>query len=81
MQDSGIKKKSQAELLKAVDECLSIGELCDLVKNEGLVIQMQSLKGASNNAPKKLSTDMNSVKSPLDTLKDRVRIAIVCQRI
>ncbi len=81
MQVLGNNKKSQAELLKAVDECISIGELCDLVKNEGLVIQMQSLPGASNNAPKKLSTDMNSVKSPLDTLKDRVRIAIVCQRI
>ncbi len=81
MQVLGYKKKTKTELLKAVDDCVSISQLFALVQHEGLVLPMESQKGASNIAPKKLSTDKTKLKSPLEKLKDRVRIAIVCQRI
>ncbi len=81
MQVLGYKKKTKAELLKAVDECVSISQLFALVQHEGLVLQMQCLEGASNIAPKKLTTDKEQLKSPLENLKNRVKIAIVCQRI
>ncbi|MBQ8860586.1 MAG: hypothetical protein IJ015_04525 [Ruminococcus sp.] len=77
----GYKKKSKTELLKAVDDCVSISQLFALVQHEGLVLQMHAQQGASNLAPKKLSTDKSELKSPIEILKDRVRIAIVCQRI
>ena len=77
----GYKKKSKAELLEAVDECVSISQVCALVQHEGLVLQMQCLPGASNIPKKELSTGEMVVKSPLDSLKDRVKIAIICQRI
>lgn len=77
----GYKKKTKAELLKAVDECVSISQVCALVQHEGLVLQMQCLPGASNIPKKKLPTGEEVPKSPLDNLKDRVKIAIVCQRI
>ena len=81
MQVLGYKKKSKTELLKAVDDCVSISQLFALVQHEGLVLQMHAQQGASNLAPKKLSTDKSELKSPIEILKDRVRIAIVCQRI
>ena len=81
MQVLGYKKKTKAELLKAVDDCVSISQLFALVQHEGLVLQMQSLPGASNIAPKKLPTGEMVGKSPIDSLKDRVKIAIICQRI
>ena len=81
MQVLGYKKKTKAELLKAVDDCLSISQLCALVQHEGLVLQMQCRPGASNIPKKQLPTGEMVEKSPLDNLKDRVKIAIVCQRI
>ena len=70
------KKKTKSELLKAVDECTSILELCALVQSEGITIQMQCLSGASNIPQKKLPTGEMVTKSPLDNLKDRVRNAV-----
>ncbi|MBQ7133488.1 MAG: hypothetical protein IJO20_03235 [Ruminococcus sp.] len=81
MQVLGYKKKTKTQLLKAVDECVSISQLFALVQHEGLVLQMQSLPGASNISPKKLPTGEAVKKSPLENLKDRVKTAIVCQRI
>ncbi|MDO4747782.1 MAG: hypothetical protein Q4A12_01260 [Eubacteriales bacterium] len=81
MQVIGYKKKTKVELLKAVDDCVSISQLFALVQHEGLVLQMQSLPGASNISPKKLSTGEAAMKSPIENLKNRVKTAIVCQRI
>ncbi len=81
MQVLGYKKKTKAQLLKAVDDCVSISQLFALVQHEGLVLQMQSLPGASNIPKKELPTGDKIQKSPLESLKDRVKIAIVCQRI
>ncbi len=76
MQVLGYKKKTKSELLKAVEQCVSISQLCALVQHEGIVIQMQCLPGASNIPMKKLPTGQTVVKSPLDTLKERVVKAI-----
>lgn len=80
MQVLGYKKKTKAELMKAVDQCVSISQLCALVQHEGIVIQMQCLPGASNIPTKKLPTGQLVVKSPLDTLKERVINAINSKR-
>ena len=72
----GYQKKTKAELIKAVDACVSISQLCALVQHEGIKIQMQCLPGASNIPMKRLPTGELAVKSPLDNLKDRVKNAI-----
>lgn len=72
----GYKKKTKSELLEAVEECESISQLCALVQVEGITIQMQCLPGASNIPKKKLPTGELVAKSPLDTLKERVRNAV-----
>lgn len=76
MQVLGYTKKSKTELLKAVDSCVSISQLCALVQHEGIKIQMQCLPGASNIPMKRLPTGELVVKSPLDNLKERVKNAI-----
>ena len=76
MEVLGYKKKTKSELLKAVDACVSISQLCALVQHEGITIQMQCLPGASNIPKKKLPTGELVAKSPLDTLKERVINAI-----
>ncbi|MBR2715594.1 MAG: hypothetical protein IKB73_05250 [Ruminococcus sp.] len=76
MEILGYKKKTKKELLKAVDECKSISQLCALVQHEGITIQMQCLPGASNIPMKKLSSGEMVAKSPLDTLKERVINAV-----
>ncbi len=73
MQVLGYKKKTKSELLKAVDACVSISQLCALIQHEGIVIQMQCHSLASNLPPKKLSVGKEVVKSPLDNLKQRVK--------
>ena len=76
----GHKKKTKTELLKAVEDCESISQICALVQHEGIKIQMQCLPGASNIPKKQLPTGELVVKSPLDNLKDRVRNAVESQK-
>ena len=76
MEVLGYKKKTKSELLKAIEECKSISQLCALVQHEGITIQMQCLPGASNIPKKNLPTGEMVVNSPLDNLKDRVRNAV-----
>ncbi len=76
MEVLGYKKKTKTELLKAVEQCKSISQLCALVQHEGITIQMQCFSGASNIPKKKLPTGELVTKSPLDTLKERVMNAI-----
>lgn len=73
MQVLGYKKKTKAQLLKAVDECVSISQLCALIQHEGIVIQMQCHSLASNLPKKVLPIGEDAVKSPLDNLKERVK--------
>ena len=76
MEVLGYKKKTKLEFLKAVEDCKSISQLCALVQHEGITIQMQCFGLASNIPQKKLATGELVVKSPLDTLKERVINAI-----
>lgn len=75
MQVQGYQKKSQPELLKAIDECKSIGQLCALVQHENIVIQMKSQQVASNIPYRELPK--NPEISPLDSLKAQVREAVM----
>lgn len=76
----GYRKKSKAELLKAIDECTSISQLFALVQHEGIVIQMHSQSGASNLTPKKLGPKeiIKQKDAPFERLKAEVRKAVVC---
>lgn len=77
MEVQGYKRKTKAQLLKAIDECVSISQLCALVQHEGIVIMMQCQQGASNLPKKVLSPkDLIPDKSPLDRLKQRVKEAV-----
>ena len=71
----GNRKRTTEELLRAIDACPTIDKLFELVKNEHIVIQMQSFSSASSlpkQAPK-LIPDM----SPLESLRSRVRQAVL----
>lgn len=74
MQVHGYRKKSKAELLKALDECISIGQVCALVQHEGIVVRMKSQASASNIPYRELPKDRDL--SPLQSLKEQVREAI-----
>lgn len=74
VQVQGYQKKSKPELLKALDACVSIGQVCALVQHENIVIQMKSQSSASNIPSRELPK--NPAISPLDSLKAQVREAI-----
>lgn len=77
MQVQGYKKKTKAELLRAIDDCVSISQLCALVQHENITIQMQCQQGASNIPNKKLTAeDFIPNRSPLDRLKEAVKQAV-----
>jgi len=73
MQLQGYKKKSLPELLKAIDDCKSIGQLCALVQHEHIVIQMKEQQAASNIPYQELPK--NPAISPLESLRAQVREA------
>lgn len=50
------KKRSKNALLSRIDHCKTISELFDVIKEEGIVVRMQCLPGASNIPPKKSNT-------------------------
>ena len=71
------KKKTKAELLKAVDNCTSIDQLFALVQHEEINMRMHTLPGASNIPPKRL--EIRSFKpgtTYLDRLKAAVRLTV-----
>ena len=75
MQTQGTRKHTTEQLLRAIDTCPTIDKLFEIVKNEHIVIQMQSFNSASSlpqQAPKPIP-DL----SPLDSLKIRVRQAVL----
>ncbi len=75
---SGYHKKTQSQLLKAIDECLSLSQLFALIQHENISLQMHSQIGASNLVPKKLSAkEITSKKdTPFERLKEQVRKAV-----
>ena len=75
MQNQGRRKHTTEQLLRAIDTCPTIDKLFELVKSEHIVIQMQSFNSASSlpkQAPKPIPD-----QSPLDSLKARVRQAVL----
>ncbi len=76
---SGYKKKSKDKLLKAIDECTSLSQLFALIQHENIVIQMHTLPGASNIAPKTLTPQqiINKKDTPFERLREQVRKAVL----
>ncbi|MBQ3265707.1 MAG: hypothetical protein IJH07_08010 [Ruminococcus sp.] len=75
MQNNGQRKHTTEQLLRAIDTCPTIEKLFELVKNEHIVIQMQSFNSASS-LPKQAPKPIPDL-SPLDSLKIRVRQAVL----
>lgn len=75
---SGYKKKSKAQLLKAIDECQSLSQLFALIQHENIVIRMHSQSGASNLTPQKLTPNeiISKKDTPLERLKTEVRKSV-----
>lgn len=74
MQVHGYKRKSKPELLKAIDECVSISQLCALVQHEHIEVRMRAQRGASNIPMKKLTAkDFVPNQSPLDKMKAELK--------
>ena len=74
----GYRKKSKAELRKAIDGCTSLSQLFALIQLEGIVIQMHSQSGASNLTPKTLGPGeiISKKDTPFERLKAEVRKAV-----
>ncbi len=74
----GYRKKSKAELLKAIDGCTSLSQLFALIQLEGIVIQMHSQSGASNLTPKTLGPGeiISKKDTPFERLRAEVRKAV-----
>ncbi len=76
MQYVGYQKKSTGDLLKAIDDCVSISQLCALVQHENIVIQMKSSHNAASNIPFSPLPQGPDI-SPLDKLKAQVKEAVL----
>ena len=72
---SGYKKKNKMQLLKAIDDCVSLSQLFALIQHENITMQMHSQPGASNLAPRVLSSKEIIAKkdTPLERLKTEIR--------
>lgn len=68
-------RRPLGELLHAIDTCPTIGQLCELVRREHIVIQMKSQQAASNIPFRPLP--QNPQISPLESLRAQVREAAI----
>ena len=75
MQSQGYRKHTTEQILRAIELCPTIDKLFEIVKNEQIVIQMQSFNSASS-LPKQAPKPIPDL-SPLDSLKIRVRQAVM----
>ena len=75
MQQQGYRKHTTEQLLRAIDTCPTIDKLFEIVKNEHIVIQMQSFNSASS-LPKQAPKQIPDL-SPLESLKIQVRQAVM----
>lgn len=71
----GYQRKTLPELLKAIDDCQSISQLCALVQHEHIVIQMKSQQAASNIPYQELPK--NPALSPIESLRAQIREAAI----
>lgn len=76
-QKSDFQRRPLPELLWAIDHCTTIGQLCQLVEHEHIVIRMTSQQSASN-IPR-TSLPMNPNISPLESLRAQIRKAAIMQ--
>lgn len=74
--NSDYKRRTKDELLRAIDNCTSIADIFELVREENIDMRMQTLRSASCIPPRMLTFDENSEESPLDRLKAVVRLTI-----
>lgn len=71
------KKRSKNALLSRIDHCKTISELFDVIKEEGIVVRMQCLPGASNIPSKKSNTGYGTRQTEfLERLKRSVMMQI-----
>ena len=75
MRSQGYRQHTTEQILRAIDTCPTIDKLFELVKNERIVIQMQSFNSASS-LPKQTPKEIPDM-SPLDSLKAKVRQAVL----
>lgn len=66
---------STKDLLRALDNCRTIGQVLSFVQHSGIVIQMKSQQSASSLPRQQLKP--NPGKSPLESLKAQVKDAIL----
>ena len=71
----GYRRKSLPELLKAIDDCQSISQLCALVQHEHIIIQMKTQQAASNIPYQELPK--NPAISPIESLRAQIREAAI----
>jgi len=71
----GYRRKTLPELLKAIDDCRSISQLCALVQHEHIIIQMKSQQAASNIPYRELPK--NPALSPIESLRAQIREAAI----
>ncbi|MDO5123069.1 MAG: hypothetical protein Q4D44_00200 [Eubacteriales bacterium] len=76
----GYKKKTKDELLKAIDDCVSISQIFALVQHEQIELRMQTMCSASNLPPKSPNIPQNPEDSPLERLKNAVKLAVIHNR-
>lgn len=75
MQRTVYQKHTTEQILRAIDTCPTIDKLFEIVKNEHIVIQMQSFNSASS-LPKQVPKQIPDL-SPLESLKIQVRQAVM----
>lgn len=75
----GYRKKSKKQLIKAIDDCISLSQLFALIQHENITMQMHSHPGASNLAPKVLSPKeiIDKKDTPLERLKIEIKKAVM----
>ena len=75
---TGYAKKPKKELIKAIDDCVSLSQLFALIQHENITMQMHSQPGASNLAPKVLSAQeiIDKKDTPLERLKTEIKKSV-----
>ena len=71
----GYQRHTTEQILRAIETCPTIDKLFEIVKNEHIVIQMQSFNSASS-LPKQAPKQIPDL-SPLESLKIQVRQAVL----
>lgn len=80
---TGYAKKPKKELIKAIDDCVSLSQLFALIQHENITMQMHSQPGASNLAPKVLSAQeiIDKKDTPLERLKTEIKKSVLKKQI